>query len=67
MALPLLPQGVIGTLIKILPEEGVELCETDQKSQRKLIKYINSEWASKDGSSGYSSVFATNKACDIFL
>ena len=66
MALPLLPQGKIGTVFKILSEEGVELCETDQKSKWKLIKYINSEWASRDGLSVYSSGFATNNACEIY-
>ena len=45
---------------------GVELCETDQKSKRKLIKYINSELASKDGLPVYSSGFATNNACEIY-
>ena len=66
MALPLLPQGEIGTVFKILSEEQVEVCETDQRSKRKLIKYINSEWASKDGLSIYSSGFTTNNACEIY-
>ena len=66
MALPLGPQGEIGTVFKILSEEQVEVCETDQRSKRKLIKYINSEWASKDGLSIYSSGFTTNNACEIY-
>ena len=38
MALPLLPQGEIDTIFKILSKEQVLLCETDQQSKRKLIK-----------------------------
>ena len=66
MALPLLPQGEISTVFKILSEEQVELCETDQRPKRKLIKYNNSEWTSKDGLSVYSSGFTINNACEIY-
>ena len=66
MALPLLPQRDIGTVFKILSEEQVQLGEADHKSKQKFTKYVNSEWACKDGLSVYSSGFTTNNACEIY-